>query len=96
MKCRRFRKIQVEIEGMMVNNVTSMLQYNPHGLPAWILDAAKSGKLNAISSGAVSVRTMEGLHVGGPGHWLMRGTAGELYLVAGSIVRDLYEDIGEA
>ena len=96
MRCRRFRKIPVETEGMMVNNVTSMLQHNPNGLPEWILAAAKSGKLNVISNGAVSVGTMEGLHIGGPSHWLMRGGVGELYLVAGSRIRSLYEDIGEA
>lgn len=63
--------------------------------PVWALEALDDGRLK-LSGGFLFVMTLEGRMRAESGHWIVRGTEGELYPVRPTVFGRKYEPVDPA
>lgn len=99
----RFRKKPVEVEAVQINAT----DFNGHdwdgnpfneAAPQWLLNALKTGQVypdtpNSTDYAEWRIHTLEGTMLAGPGDWIIRGTAGELYPCKPNIFANIYEPV---
>ena len=83
----RFRKKPVTIEAVLVADV---LDKPGKELPDWVGAAVMSGALRAEGD-TLQIGTLEGIMTSERTDWLLRGTAGELYICKPDIFAAVYE-----
>lgn len=95
----RFRKKPVVIEAVLIGAnagaANALVAFSER--PDWLMEALQDGTVRKApgEEGGVTVRTLAGEMRGQPGDWLIRGTAGELYLCKPDIFDEIYEPASE-
>lgn len=91
----KFRKKPVVIEAIPI---ATLFETKPETWPAWAFAAFKGGEFVLhpppdCVTGAVSIKTLEGVHAGMLSDWLIRGVQGELYPCKPDIFAATYEAV---
>lgn len=87
-----YRKKPVECEAIQMVNARPE---ETTAMPTWLLDAVNTGKVRPYSDGTFHVQTEEGLILGRPGDYLVKGIEGELYPCKASIFEASHEKVVE-
>ena len=90
----RFRKKPVVIEAVGVSEAMNGAARNWTSLPKWLSDAYDKGDI-VFAADCVVIRTLEGMHKGMPGDWIIQGVRGELYPCKPDIFAATYEAVTE-
>lgn len=90
----KYRKKPVVCEAVQM--LAPLNEEETTAYPMWQLEAIQSGKVRPYSDGTFHVSTEEGLILGQPGDYLVKGIEGELYPCKASIFEASHEKVEDA
>lgn len=86
----KVRKKPIVVDATPISLILRVGRPNPDYLLDWVQDAIRDQKVRVYED-VVIVHTLEGNMRGTDGDYLMRGTRGEFYPIAGDIFQETYE-----
>jgi hypothetical protein len=91
----QFRKKPVVIEAEPITRLLNQAARDWYAMPQWVRDAYE-GRNDAVrtlvfTQEGIHISTLEGVMLGAPGDWLIKGVKGELYPCKPEIFAATYE-----